>query len=104
MRHSVTTLGYRFRKALDNILYSLNWAHVTATDVIPSLADSAFPNSAAGWLPLYTMVTFRPDISYAAAKRKAERQDRIISDLAWGITAFGCLAIGVAAWKRYSAL
>ena len=44
MRHSVTTLGYRFRKALDNILYSLNWAHVTATDVIPSLADSAFPH------------------------------------------------------------
>ena len=45
MRHSVTTLGYRFRKALDNLLYSLNWKHVTAKDVTAPLLDKTFINS-----------------------------------------------------------
>ena len=72
MRHSVTTPAYLFRKALDNLLYAL-----TVDQVAPDLSKSEeledpFPTRGpTGWLPLYNMVTFRPDISYAAVKRKA---------------------------------
>ncbi len=83
MRHSVTTLGYRFRKALDNLLYSLNWEHVTAKDVTAPLQDKTFINSPTGWLPLYTMVTFRPDISYSTAQRKFQRQSQILETTGW---------------------
>ena len=34
-----------------------------------------------GWLPLYTMVTFRPDVSYATARCKAEHQASILTRL-----------------------
>ncbi|KAI0780809.1 FAD/NAD-P-binding domain-containing protein [Trametes elegans] len=83
MRHSVTTLAYRFRKALDNVLYALNRTHVTAQDVAPALARTPFPNAPSGWLPLYTMVTFRPDISYSTARRKFERQTEILQTAGW---------------------
>ena len=83
MRHSVTTPAYRFRKALDNLLYSLNRQHVTAKDVIGSLANQTFVNSPSGWLPLYTMVTFRPDLSYSTVRRKYERQSHLLSVAAW---------------------
>ena len=104
MRHSVATPAYLFRRSLDLLFsYFTPRAQVVRPEVEKSLSQVAFPPGSAsprGWVPLYTMVTFRPDISYAAAKRKAERQDRIIVDLAWGITALGCLTVGVASWKR----
>ncbi|KAI0647166.1 FAD/NAD-P-binding domain-containing protein [Trametes meyenii] len=83
MRHSVTTLAYRFRKALDNILYSLNRKHVTAAEVTPVLSDNTFVNAPSGWLPLYTMVTFRPDISYLTVRRKFQRQTDILGLAGW---------------------
>ncbi|TBU50901.1 FAD/NAD(P)-binding domain-containing protein [Dichomitus squalens] len=83
MRHSVTTLGYRFRKALDNLLYSLNWKHVTAKDVVEPLLTKTFLPNPGGWLPLYTMVTFRPDISYSTARRKFQRQSHVLEIAAW---------------------
>jgi len=47
------------------------------------LSRTAFPTvHPRGWLPLYTMVTFRPDISYATAKRKAARQGTILTAIA----------------------
>lgn len=47
------------------------------------LSRIAFPTAnPRGWLPLYTMVTFRPDISYATARRKAARQDIILITIA----------------------
>jgi len=47
------------------------------------LSRIAFPTAdPSGWLPLYTMVTFRPDISYATAKRKAARQATILTAIA----------------------
>ena len=101
MRHSVTTLGYRFRKALDNLLYSLNWKHVTAKDVTAPLLDKTFINSPSGWLPLYTMVTFRPDISYETVKWKAERQSKILAGLGWCGTAIGILGFAVAGLRLY---
>ncbi|KAH8833837.1 FAD/NAD-binding domain-containing protein [Flagelloscypha sp. PMI_526] len=44
---------------------------------------STNPRPPSAWLPLYTMVTFRPDISYATAKRRAHRQSTILTVLAW---------------------
>ena len=81
MRHSVTTPGYLFRKALDNILYSLT-AEQHAADL--SVSRAPFPTRAPnGWLPLYTMVTFRPDISYATVKHKVQRQAQILTYASW---------------------
>ncbi|RPD80193.1 FAD/NAD(P)-binding domain-containing protein [Lentinus tigrinus ALCF2SS1-7] len=95
MRHSVTTLGYRFRKALDNLLYSLNRKHVTAKDVTAPLLDKPFINSPSGWLPLYTMVTFRPDISYSTARRRFLRQSQILETTAW-LSAGVAVGMGIA--------
>ncbi|KAI9065161.1 FAD/NAD-P-binding domain-containing protein [Trametes sanguinea] len=104
MRHSVTTLSYRFRKALDNLLYSLNFRHVTAKDVVPALSNKTFSTSVRGWLPLYTMVTFRPDISYSTVVRKHKRQSEILEAAAWytgaatiaGMAGITCITL----WQR----
>lgn len=58
MRDSVATLGFAFRKRLDGLLCRI-------------LGDR--------WLPLYTMVSFRPDISYSDAVRRDARQAKILS-------------------------
>jgi kynurenine 3-monooxygenase len=84
MRHSVTTPAYIMKKALDHFLFSLTSRGPT---FLSSLGDSlsrvAFPTTnPRGWLPLYTMVTFRPDISYATARRKATRQANILTTIA----------------------
>jgi kynurenine 3-monooxygenase len=79
MRHSVTTPAYIMKKALDHLLFSLTARGPTLGD---SLSRIAFPTvNPRGWLPLYTMVTFRPDIGYATARRKAAKQDIIIARL-----------------------
>ncbi|KAI0720972.1 hypothetical protein C8T65DRAFT_785657 [Cerioporus squamosus] len=79
---SVTTLGYRFRKALDNLLYSSNRNHVTAKDVTaPSGQD--LRQLSQRLAPAVHMVTFRPDISYSTAQRKFQRQSRILETTAW---------------------
>jgi kynurenine 3-monooxygenase len=89
MRHSVTTLGYIFKKTLDDLLYSLrSGPKVSLTSLAPLLSRVSYPSGEpSGWLPLYTMVTFRPDISYATARRKAARQASIIMGLGWAAMA-----------------
>lgn len=83
MRHSVTTLSYIFRKTVDRILYSISAPQlVSLPSLVPLLRRAPFATmEPKGWLPLYTMVTFRPDISYATAKRKAGRQAAILTGL-----------------------
>ena len=80
MRHSVTTPVYLLRKALDNLLYYLNpRRNVPLASLLPVLSRVTFPpGEPRGWVPLYTMVTFRPDISYATATRVATRQTHIM--------------------------
>jgi len=93
MRHSVTTVSYMAKKTLDNVLYSLTSGMVNLSSLRPTLSRVPFPSeNPKGWLPLYTMITFRPDISYATAKRKAERQVRIMEGLGWA----GATLLGVA--------
>ncbi|CAE6534134.1 unnamed protein product [Rhizoctonia solani] len=81
MRHSVTTPIYRLRKWIDGTLAGFT-AAVPWQNLIPILAQTTFPVDAAkGWISLYTMVTFRPDISYATAQRKAREQAKLITQV-----------------------
>lgn len=94
MRHSVTTARYSLRKWIDNVFARVSARYVCFSALAPTLGQewTGFPPSAPwGWLPLYTMVTFRADISYSAAKKKAERQSRIISGVGWA-------GVGVGVW------
>lgn len=98
MRHHVTTLSYIFKKTFDNLLYSLSSrTFISLASLGPLLSRVPYPpGEPSGWLPLYTMVTFRPDISYATAKRKAARQARIIMGLGWvGVVLLGLLGMWV---------
>lgn len=87
MRHSVTTLAYLSRKALDNILYAISAPRaVSLPSLVPALAHVPFSTlEPKGWLPLYNMVTFRPDISYATAQRKAARQAFVVTSLNYAL-------------------
>jgi kynurenine 3-monooxygenase len=92
MRHSVTTPSYIFKKAVDDILFSLSSRRLASLG--PLLSQVPFPSQEpSGWLPLYTMVTFRPDISYSTARRKAARQSRILAGL--GAVALGATSLAV---------
>jgi len=102
MRHAVTTPTYLFRKALDNLLYLATARKPPAAwDGVLSASSSPFPAGQVNgeWLPLYTMVTFRPDISYSVAKSKAERQSRILLGVGWcatAVTGMVCVGFGLA--------
>lgn len=112
MRHSVTTPGYLFRKSLDNILYFLTAPGqpiVTPEGLnAQAVAEQVpFPTKRpSGWLPLYTMVTFRPDISYAAVRRKSHKQTEILTYATWATAAATVGAIGITCvnlWRRFRA-
>jgi len=95
MRHSVTTPAYLFRKMIDNTFAALTAPHVPLLSLLTELGKEPTgfrPSSARGWLPLYTMVTFRPDISYSTAKKKAERQSNIITTIGAASLGVGILA------------
>jgi hypothetical protein len=96
MRHAVTTPIYIFKKGLDNVLYSLSSRqNISLTSLGPLLSRIPFaPGEPGGWLPLYNMITFRPDISYATARKKAARQSRILASLGWlGMTLLGVVGM-----------
>jgi len=98
MRHKVTTPAYMFKKTLDNLLFSLSSRqNISLTSLGPLLSRMPFaPGEPSGWLPLYTMITFRPDISYATAREKAARQSRILAGLGWlGTTLLGVVGVWV---------
>ncbi|KAI0035696.1 FAD/NAD-P-binding domain-containing protein [Vararia minispora EC-137] len=103
MRHAVTTPTYLFRRAVDKFLFSISSPKpVTLKSLGPLLARVSFPSAKPqGWLPLYTMVTFRPDISYATAKKKSEQQSALISTLGYlGTGVIGVASISLA-WMAY---
>lgn len=60
MSHSVVSLPYLVRKKVDGVLGRL---------------------FSSVWVPLYSMVSFRADISYSEALRRSARQDRIIANI-----------------------
>ncbi|KAJ7361188.1 hypothetical protein DFH08DRAFT_843372 [Mycena albidolilacea] len=88
MRHSVATWSYMIRAFIDNILYAISESP-SLVDLSETIFGPQVPSWS--WLPLYSMVSFRPDISYSAAKKKAERQERLIDSLG---VAVGTLGLG----------
>jgi kynurenine 3-monooxygenase len=102
MRHSVTTPLYRLRKAFDGVLS--RWTPFAPFPaLLPQLSQDTFGPTPRGWLALYTMVTFRPDVRYSEVRRKAERQDRILNLSVWtGLMATmgaGTFILGFWAWR-----
>ena len=97
MRHDVTTLSFRLRKKIDNLLYRLSGTRPeTLVSVGARFHKALYPcPQPRGWMPLYTMVTFRPDVGYAAAKSKAERQTSILNALGFGTGLFGVISVVV---------
>jgi len=95
MRHDVTTLSFRLRKKIDNLLYEFGGKRPeTLGSLGPRFHREVYPSTQVkGWMPLYTMVTFRPDIGYAAAKSKAERQARILNAVGFGGAIFGVVSV-----------
>ncbi|KAI9510863.1 FAD/NAD-P-binding domain-containing protein [Russula earlei] len=90
MRHSVTTPGHKLKRMVDSVLFSLTCrtpVTLATLGVFPS-GVTFLPERPRGWLPLYTMVTFRPDISYSRAKRKAAEQADVMAMV-------GSVALGV---------
>lgn len=77
MRHKVVSTGYLIRKKLDGVLYKL-------------LGDR--------WLPLYTMVSFRPDVRYSRALTERANQTRIITRV---LQVGGTTAVLAALWYRF---
>lgn len=100
MRHDVTTLSFRLRKRIDNLLYWLSGKRPeTLASLGPRFHKAVYPSAQPeGWMPLYTMVMFRPDIGYAAARAKAERQAATLDALGLGTVLLGVasFAAGVA--------
>jgi len=94
MRHSVTTPTYRILKAIDHFISS--FAHpIPLSNLTAVLSQVPFPRTnPGGWLSLYTMVTFRPDIPYALARRRAQRQLGVLKIL--GLSGVGLIAVGLA--------
>lgn len=104
MRHSVTTPAHKLRRMVDNLLFSLtSRTPVTLASLGAFAAGVTFPPGIPrGWLPLYTMVTFRPDISYSTAKRKAANQDRVISNVGIvGSVVLGIASVGMASMALF---
>lgn len=87
---------------MEEFLYRLSSSAKPLNALLSPLSKETFPYTAGrtpwAWLPLYTMVTFRPDISYSAAKHKAERQSRIMSGA--GFAAFIAVLAGTAAFAH----
>lgn len=95
MRHFVVTPLYLMRKALDDLLYKISCTQTSALSrLMPLLSQSPYTSEEPrSWLPLYTMVTFRPDLNYAMVKRKASRQSTILSAAGLISTAFLGVAV-----------
>ncbi|KAJ4488101.1 FAD/NAD-P-binding domain-containing protein [Lentinula aciculospora] len=102
MRHLVTTPNYLARKALDNILYRLSSPQYRPLSSLSALLSNELyaENEPKGWLPLYTLVTFRPDVSYDAVRRAVVRQSEILK----GVGYIGAaMLLGVAGvWMSYA--
>lgn len=81
MRHNVVTARYLLRKKIDGWLCKL-------------LGDS--------WLPLYTMVSFRPDISYSQAISKEAKQTKILQYGENVVFAAGLIGAAAFAWNKFA--
>ena len=106
IRETLTKPSFYFRKAVDNLLYILTSKPVIPAITNPGSVPDPFPTvRPSGWLPLYTMVTFRPDISYGTVKRKAQKQREILGYAGWvgaATLTIGTVAVSyLSLWHRF---
>jgi kynurenine 3-monooxygenase len=113
MRHSVATPSYLFFRALDNLFASITSPKTAITttstntstnhsntSILTLLSRTPFPTaSPSGWLPLYTMVTFRPDVSYSTAQAKVERQQAILASIGRAGAVLGVVGVGLSVFR-----
>lgn len=99
MRHAVTTPGFILRKLLDTYLYSITSKFYFTPLGRLSPNDIFLTTNPQGWLPLYTMITFRPDISYNTAKSKAAQQAKWVTNTALTSLTLTGVAAAWASWK-----
>ena len=112
MRHLVTDPFYLLRKSLDSLLAKLFRApppppaSALSSTAVPSNHTSAATTAIRGWLPLYTMVSFRADISYALALRTEKKQKRIVERMVWGVSVglIGGIVGGVVMLEKWGVL
>ena len=90
MRSKVVSPTYHIRRVLDSVL-SFIMPPTSKRPILledsssttPKLCTEAFPTPrVSGWSSLYSMVTFRPDVSYKEALRKEQAQKDIVLGLA----------------------
>lgn len=117
MRDSVVSPFYHLRRVIDSIFSSVAKASpeqpiilpdVTVTDsprpqtssVLPTVASLPFPTPILnGWIALYHMVTFRPDVSYKEALRKERAQQKMVTTVVGLVTAgVGVLGLSGLVW------
>ena len=78
---------------------------VSLESLAPVLTKIPYPpGNPKGWLPLYTMVTFRPDISYATVKKKAASQAAVLAWIIWIGVATLCVAGTWTMWLAQKSL
>ncbi|KAJ7359818.1 FAD/NAD-binding domain-containing protein [Mycena albidolilacea] len=94
LRRGFATLSYMIKKHIDNVLYALS-AQKNANLTFSDLKENIYGPLPSGWIPLYTMVSFRPDVGYCAARKKAASQERLIERVGM---ALGLLVVGCASW------
>jgi kynurenine 3-monooxygenase len=112
MRSKVVSPAYHLRRVLDSVLSHVlppparkeillpQGPAVQSKSTPPPSTTEPFPTARVnGWSSLYTMVTFRPDVSYQEALRKEKAQRDIVQGLAWGLGGgVGLAAMGGLVW------
>jgi len=101
MRHSVTTVSYLMQKWIDELLSRFT-PHAPTTEMMSSVLNGGlFPASwAMGWLPLYTMVTFRSDMAYSTVLKQHRVQRSLFRGLQYAV--FG-IAVGLGSYRLWRA-
>lgn len=93
---------YQIRKAVDNFLYAVTVVRRSSQKLdrwISTYQDSPFlTKQLSGWLPLYVMITFRPDINYATAVSKARQQAKILLYVTWVVISLIIAMLGRNQW------
>ncbi|WVQ85327.1 kynurenine 3-monooxygenase [Cryptococcus sp. DSM 104549] len=104
MRSHVLSPLHHLRRHLDTLLTTLfPSSHSPSSPSRPSLSlTDPFPTKRVkGWISLYEMVTFRPDVGYAEALRKEQWQKDVMGWAGWaggllGLGAVGVVGVGLA--------
>ena len=100
MRSKVLSPLHRIRRHVDMILSKLLPSHAVSQ---LSLTNPFPGQPVRGWNSLYEMVTFRPDIGYAAALRTERYQKAVVEWIGLLGSGVGLGAVGMGVWAAWGA-